>query len=104
MSLILSRLVVFLVNHYSYYVDDLRNKFTIRVEIDRTNLYHGYSNVIDAHLNMHKDLTLYLSTRLRDTEWEIQKNNGYHGFHYVWFTNKEDALAIASSLHITLSE
>lgn len=79
--------------HYSYYVDDLRNKFTIRVEIDRTNLYHGYSNVIDAHLNMHKDLTLYLSTRLRDTEWEIQKNNGYHGFHYVWFTNKEDALA-----------
>lgn len=79
--------------HYSYYVDDLRKKFAIRVEIARANLCYGYSDVMDAHLNMHKDLILYLSTRLHDTEWEIQQNNGYHGFHYIWFTNKEDALA-----------
>ena len=81
--------------HYSYYVDDLRKKFTIRVEIDRTNLCYGYgySDVMNAHVNMHKDLVLYLSTRLHDTEWEIQQNNGYYGFHYIWFTNKEDALA-----------
>jgi hypothetical protein len=77
-------------NSYSLYVDNLKKEFSIRIEIK--NDIGDYLE--ESHFKLRAEITSFLESRLSRNDWEIQNPTGYHGLHYVWFNNKEDAVAV----------
>ena len=74
---------------YPEYVDQLRVFYTIRIEI------RDKSDTKETHTKMHNKLVAYLKCTLLFSDYEMQKDTGHNGRHYVWFMHKEDALAFA---------
>jgi hypothetical protein len=75
---------------YLLYVDNLRKEFAIRIEVK--NDIGDY--LVESHLKLRAEIMSFLESRLSRNDWEMQKPTGYHGLHYIWFNNKEDALAV----------
>ena len=71
------------------YVDDLRKIYTIRIEVK------DLCSAIEDHQAKRDELDVHLKGTLQLGSWEIQRYTGYKGLHYIWFTHKEDALAVA---------
>lgn len=68
---------------YIKYVDKLRNKFSIRIQVrhehpDRKK----FEDLLES----------YLLERLDPADWCMQASS-VNSFYFVWFSNKEDALA-----------
>lgn len=73
------------------HVDSLREKFTIRVEI-KSVARHGLLH--DDHDEYRKYIISYMNKNVDADKWAIQPFSGYHGLHFVWFSDKADALAV----------
>lgn len=70
---------------YAQYVNHLREKFTIRIEVKGEFWPTNTPPIF-------KDIELYLN-KLEKHNYHMQAHTGYIGLHYVWFMHKEDALA-----------
>lgn len=73
------------------YVNTLRQKFAIRVEVTDRSILSVITGVI-VTTDFGKALKEYLAAHLPESEYEIQRSNS-GSLHYVWFMNKDDALA-----------
>ncbi len=75
---------------YVNYIDKLREKFTIRIEVRNTELPACDT---ETHFEFRDALISHLSLSIPVSKWEIQDFTGYKGLHYIWFMEPEDALA-----------
>lgn len=73
---------------YVVHVESLREKYSIRVEIDS----HAQRPRPD-HKSIYNKIKKYLDLRISKDKWEFQSSNAYANYHWVWFMDKEDALA-----------
>jgi len=74
------------------YVDDLRKTYAIRIQVKST----------ESHEHVYKRITRYLKKRLSASEWEIQDFTHFNGLHFIWFIQKEDALAFMLTFNGTI--
>lgn len=80
------------------YVDSLREKFAIRVEVDDRKSVLSTITGLKEPPDLDKALRAYLEAQLPKGEYEIQQNNS-SSLHYVWFMHKDDALAFMLKWH-----
>ena len=85
------RLDLFKHSEFINYVDTLKLKYSIRIEV------HTYSvvniNSLDAVEECERIICEYLKNTLHKNVYENQLKRYPHRLHHVWFTHNEDALA-----------
>ena len=74
---------------YIKYVESLRAKFTVRIEI------RSPDRDLIVCSEMEKNLQKYLKGILPDNTWCMQQPTGFVGLYYFWFMYREDAVAFA---------
>lgn len=79
---------------YAIYVNSLRARFTIRIEVNNI-VNKGVGTLKIEHLAIRDKLEQYLLSNVDKGNYHMQQDAGYHGLFYTWFMDKEDALAFA---------